>query len=107
MPAPPPASRSGGSGDTALFAAAVLLFLSFYALLVDGHFCSIDEVHLYQTADSILRHGDLSVRTAQLSLPGVDGKLYSYKAIGASLAALPFNLAGIWLDTHLGEPWHA
>lgn len=97
------AERGAGRGFVVLF----LLLSSLYLLLTGGHFFSIDEIHYYRTARSLLSSGELSIDCIKDTVRGVGGECYSRKGVGLSLFSLPLQVAGEMLQAYLPESWQA
>ncbi|OGJ85027.1 MAG: hypothetical protein A2268_16035 [Candidatus Raymondbacteria bacterium RifOxyA12_full_50_37] len=86
------------------FLTAVGVFLIYAAFLPPGNF-STDGNSMLAVAESILRHGDVTVPPL-LGVPGPDGRFYSRWYPLLSFTGLPFAAAGMALAALLHLPSH-
>ncbi len=70
--------------------------LGFLLLTHGGHFYSIDNSAVYQTACALLQHGSIAIQPGLVSVTGRGGRSYAIYSIGLSLLQLPF-VAVSWL----------
>ena len=82
------------SSTTRIAVALYLVLFSVYFITAFGHFYSTDHVAVYQTAQSIVEDGDLSISHINNAVQGRDGEYYSQYGIGQVLASLPLYLVG-------------
>lgn len=90
-------------------AARIFLFLSItYAILLGGHLYSGDEIMMARVTEAIVTRQDLAVRPIKnfedyATVEGKDGRRYTWYGLGLSLAAVPFYIAGMFLEDLVSE----
>lgn len=80
-----------------------IFFLCFYFLLDDGHFDSVEELQVFQTTQSLLTKGDLTISPIAGAMQGVGGSYFSQKGILTTILLVPFYLAGYFLKAVLPQ----
>lgn len=80
-----------------------IFFTAFYFILSSGHFDSVDEVHVFQTTQSLIKKGELTVPPVVGAVKGIGEKYFSPKSILPSILLIPFYLTGSFLNYSLSE----